>query len=147
MLLPPSKLAFGVIAEFPSASALYEAAEKVRDQGFKFWDVHSPFPIHGMNNAMGLGKSPLGYIIFWGGFTGFLTAVLLEYIPSSFLYPLIVHGKRVNFFTGPSFVPDYVRADRVVLGFHGFFRSIRAEPAAATAPSALRSRTFHAGNK
>ena len=58
------KPAFGVIAEFPSATTLYEAAEKVRDAGFKFWDVHSPFPIHGMNKAMGLKKTPLGYIIF-----------------------------------------------------------------------------------
>ena len=48
------KPAFGIIAEFPSATTLYEAAEKVRDAGFKFWDVHSPFPIHGMNKAMGL---------------------------------------------------------------------------------------------
>ena len=120
MLLPPSKLAFGVIAEFPSASALYEAAEKVRDQGFKFWDVHSPFPIHGMNNAMGLGKSPLGYIIFWGGFTGFLTAVLLEYIPSS-LYPLIVHGKPVNFFTVPAFFPIMFELTVLLSAFTAFF--------------------------
>ncbi len=60
----------GVIAEFPSATALYQAAEQVRDKGYRFWDVHSPFPIHGMNKAMGLGKSPLGYIIFCGGLTG-----------------------------------------------------------------------------
>jgi hypothetical protein len=50
----------GVIAEFPSATTLYQAAEQVRDKGYRFWDVHSPFPIHGMNKAMGLGKSPLG---------------------------------------------------------------------------------------
>src|SRR5258708_17085082 len=59
---------FAAIAEFGSASELYHAAEKVRDKGFRFWDVHSPFPIHGMNKAMGLGKSYLGYIIFCGGF-------------------------------------------------------------------------------
>src|SRR5260370_8526244 len=115
------KLAFGVIAEFPSAAALYEAAEKVRDQGFKFWDVHSPFPIHGMNKAMGLGKSPLGYIIFWGGFTGFLTAVLLEYIPSSSLYPLIVHGKPVNFFTVPAFFPIMFDLTVLFSPFTAFF--------------------------
>ena len=45
---------FAVIAEFSGAAALYAAAEKVRDAGFKFWDVHSPSPIHGMNKAMGL---------------------------------------------------------------------------------------------
>ncbi len=109
---------------------------------------HPPsFPIHGMNKAMSLGKSPLGYIIFWGGFTGFLTAVLLEYNP--FFFSLSVDRARETgkLFHGPGLFPDYVRTDRVALGFHGFFRSIRVESAAAAAPSTLRSRTFHAGNK
>ena len=112
---------FGIIAEFPSAAALFEAAEKVRDQGYRFWDVHSPFPIHGMNKAMGLGKSTLGYIIFCGGFTGFLTAVLLEFIPSSYLYPLIVHGKPVNFFTVPPFLPIMFELTVLLSAFTAFF--------------------------
>lgn len=112
---------FGVIAEFSSARSLYEAAEKVRDKGFKFWDVHSPFPIHGMSKAMGIKKSPLGYIIFCGGFTGFLTAVCLEFIPSSFLYPLIVHGKPVNLFTVPAFFPIMFELTILLSAFTAFF--------------------------
>jgi hypothetical protein len=113
--------AFAVVAEFPSASALYEAAEKVRDAGFKFWDVHSPFEIHGMNKAMGLGKSTLGYIIFWGGFLGFTTAALLEFIPSSYLFPLIVHGKPVNFYTNPPFFPIMFELTVLFSAFTAFF--------------------------
>src|SRR6201987_6172350 len=112
---------FAVIGEFSSATTLYEAAEKVRDEGFKFLDVHSPFPIHGMNKAMGLGKSTLGYIIFCGGFLGFTTAVLLEYIPSSFLFPLIVHGKPVNFFTVPPFFPIMFELTVLISAFTAFF--------------------------
>jgi Protein of unknown function (DUF3341) len=112
---------FAIIAEFPSATALYAAAEKVRDEGYKFWDVHSPFPIHGMNKAMGLGKSTLGYIIFIGGFTGFTTAALLEFIPSSVLYPLIVHGKPVNFFTVPPFFPIMFELTVLFSAFTAFF--------------------------
>jgi Protein of unknown function (DUF3341) len=115
------KPAFGVIAEFPSASTLYEAAEKVRDAGFKFWDVHSPFPIHGMNKAMGLKKTPLGYIIFCGGSLGFLTAALLEFIPSSYLFPLIVHGKPVNFFTAPAFFVMMFELTVLFSAFTAFF--------------------------
>ncbi|HXM27657.1 MAG TPA: DUF3341 domain-containing protein [Chthoniobacterales bacterium] len=111
----------GVIAEFPSATALYQAAEQVRDKGYRFWDVHSPFPIHGMNKAMGLGKSPLGYIIFCGGLTGFLTAASLEFIPSSFLYPLVVHGKPVNFFTVPAFFPIMFELTVLFSAFTAFF--------------------------
>src|ERR1700759_3885747 len=116
-----TKPAFAVVAEFSSAATLYEAAEKVRDAGYRFWDVHSPFPIHGMNKAMGLGRSYLGYIIFCGGFTGFMTAILLEFIPSSFLYPLIVHGKPVNFFTVPAFFPIMFELTILLSAFTAFF--------------------------
>ena len=116
-----AKSSFAVVAEFSSARTLYEAAEKVRDAGFKFWDVHSPFPIHGMNKAMGLGKSPLGYIIFCGGFLGFTTAALLEFIPSSYLFPLIVHGKPVNFFTVPPFFPIMFELTVLISAFTAFF--------------------------
>jgi hypothetical protein len=112
---------FGVIAEFASAAELYRAAEEVRDSGYRYWDVHSPFPIHGMSKAMGLRRSPLGYVIFCGGFTGFLGAVLLEYIPSSFLYPLIVHGKPVNFFTVPAFFPIMFELTILFSAFTAFF--------------------------
>ena len=48
---------YGLGAEFDSAAALMHAAEKIRDAGFTKWDVHTPFPVHGMDKAMGLGKS------------------------------------------------------------------------------------------
>jgi Protein of unknown function (DUF3341) len=74
-----------------------------------------------MNQAMGLRKSPLGYIIFCGGLTGFLTAASLEFIPSSFLYPLIVHGKPVNFFTVPAFFPIMFELTVLFSAFTAFF--------------------------
>jgi hypothetical protein len=95
----------GIAAEFQSARDLYHAAEKVRDAGFKHWDVFSPFPIHGMDQAMGLKQSVLGKFVFIGGLTGFLTAVTLQFGTSSFLYPLIVAGKPTNLYTVPAFFP------------------------------------------
>jgi hypothetical protein len=96
---------YGLAAEFSSAPALFEAAEKVRDAGFKRWDVHSPFPIHGMDQAMGLGKSWLSAIVLIGGITGLLTAAVLEFYPSAIEYPVVVHGKPVTFATVPAFFP------------------------------------------
>lgn len=96
---------YGVAAEFNSAADLYHAAEKIRDAGYKKFDVFSPFPIHGMDAAMGLNRSILGALVFCGGLTGFTTAVCLEFIPSSFIYPLIVMGKPTNLFTVPAFFP------------------------------------------
>ena len=92
-------------AEYPSASSLYEAAKQVRDAGFRRWDVFSPFPIHGMDAAMGLSKSWLSAVVLAGGITGLLTAAILEFGPSWYLYPLIVHGKPYNFWTVPAFFP------------------------------------------
>ena len=85
---------YGMGAEFPSAAALYHAAEKIRDKGFKKWDVHSPFPIHGMDAAMGMGKSWLSAVVLCGGITGFLTALGLEFWPSWFDYPLYNYHKQ-----------------------------------------------------
>ena len=47
------KRVYGYLAEFKSASALYKGAEKIRDAGFKKWDCYSPYPIHGLDGAMG----------------------------------------------------------------------------------------------
>ena len=75
----PESQVYGIAAEFQSARDLYHAAEKIRDAGFQKWDVFSPFPIHGMDEAMGMKKSILGKLVFIGGLTGFLTAVTLEF--------------------------------------------------------------------
>jgi hypothetical protein len=108
-------------AEYLSASALYEAAKMVRDAGFKRWDVHSPFPIHGMDEAMGLGKSWLSAVVLIGGITGLLTAALVEFGPSSILYPLDVHGKPTNFFTVPAFFPIMFELTVLFSAFAAFF--------------------------
>lgn len=96
---------FALGARVESASELYHAAEKVRDAGYKRWDVYSPFPIHGMDHAMGLSKSWLSALVFIGGITGLTIAAILQFYPSSIEYPLIVAGKPVNFFTVPAFFP------------------------------------------
>ena len=96
---------YGYLCEFPSATALYQAAEKVRDSGFRRWDVHSPFPIHGMNEAMGLKRSILPWFVFFGGATGTLTAFFLQYLTQVALYPTIVQAKPTNIFTIPAFFP------------------------------------------
>jgi hypothetical protein len=53
---PPSV----VLAEFESAHDVLHAAEKVRDAGYSRWDTHTPFPVHGMDQAMGLRDSKVG---------------------------------------------------------------------------------------
>lgn len=99
------KRVYGYVAEFGTARDIYHAAEKVRDEGFQRWDVHSPFPIHGMDGAMGLKKSVLSWFVFAGGVVGCLTAFLLQYITQVIIYPTYVQDKPASLATLPAFFP------------------------------------------
>src|SRR5215210_1328927 len=112
---------YGLAAEFSSAATLLTAAEKIRDAGFRRWDVHTPFPVHGMDAAMGLGKSWLSLPVLIGGATGTLTAVLLTFIPSWGLYPVIVHGKPFDWRTVPAFVPIFFELTVLFSAFTAVF--------------------------
>jgi hypothetical protein len=121
MRTPSGHKVYAMAAEYQSAAALYEAAKIVRDAGFKRWDVYSPFPIHGMDEAMGLKKSWLSAVVLAGGISGLLTAAIMEFGPSSILYPLTVHGKPTNFFTVPAFFPIMFELTVLFAAFSAFF--------------------------
>lgn len=101
----PLKRVHGYLAEFTSVQDVYHAAEKVRDAGFSSWDVHSPFPIHGMDDAMGLPRSILPKFVFVGGITGTMTAFALQYFTQVIDYPTVVQAKPANIYTIPAFFP------------------------------------------
>jgi hypothetical protein len=90
---PREDKVYGVLAEFSDPGALLHAAEKVHQAGYKHFDTHSPFPIHGMDRAMGLGQSKVGYIAFLGGVTGLALATWLQWWTSAVDYPINISGK------------------------------------------------------
>ncbi len=94
---------FGVLAEFSSPADVYHAAEKVRDAGFKKWDVHSAFPIHGIERAMGLKDSNLGWIAIACAFAGAFGGFGLQYWVHKYAYPLLIGGKPLVAY--PAYVP------------------------------------------
>lgn len=75
---PPPKLA-ALMAEFDNVDAVMHAARTVRDAGFKKWDVHSPFPIHGIDGAMGTKMTVLPWIVLCGGLTGLFGGLFLTW--------------------------------------------------------------------
>lgn len=83
---------YGVLAEFHTPAEVYHAAEKVRDAGYAQWDVYSPFPIHGMEEAMGVKRTILPIIVATGAFTGAGLAFLMQWWMNH-NYPMVVQGK------------------------------------------------------
>ena len=92
-----------VLGRFDSAGALKAAAEKVRDEGYRKWDSHSPFPIHGMERAMGIRPTILPLLVFGAGMTGAIVAMLLQWWTNAVDYPFLISGKP--FFSIPANIP------------------------------------------
>ncbi len=84
---------YGLLAEFRNPGALMHAAEAVRKAGYRHFDTHSPFPIHGMDKAMGLRNSKVGFFTLGGGATGLALAFWLQWWTSAVDYPLNIGGK------------------------------------------------------
>jgi hypothetical protein len=87
-----------ILAEFDGPEALLDAARVFRDAGYRNFDCHSPYPIHGMNSAMGDRRSPLGFIVGGAALIGLSGAFLMQYWMSSVDYPVIISGKPFNSF-------------------------------------------------
>ncbi len=84
---------FGILAEFDGPGALLAAARATRKAGYQHFDVYSPYPVHGMDLAMGLNRSKLGWIVAGGAITGVTVAMGLQYYANVLDYPLITQGK------------------------------------------------------
>ena len=83
----------GMTAVFTDTPGVYHAAEKVRDAGYKKWDLNSPFPIHGIEEAMGFRKTILPYIVFGAGLGGAFVGWLMQFWMSAVDYEIVVQGK------------------------------------------------------
>lgn len=97
---------YGILAEFDTPADAMHAAERVRDAGFRQWDVYTPYPVHGMDKAMGLKNSKVGWFAFLGGVTGYSSCMLMIWFMNAIDYPLIVGGKPM-FSPFGAFPPSY----------------------------------------
>lgn len=102
-----SETNYGISAEFDSAAAVLQAAEKVRDAGYSRWDVFSPFPVHGLDKVMRLGNSKVGWFSFAFGGGTFIGTMLMIWFMNDFDYPILIGGKPM-FSPSMSVVPSYI---------------------------------------
>ncbi|MBS2011576.1 MAG: DUF3341 domain-containing protein [Deltaproteobacteria bacterium] len=94
-----------LLAEFDTPGECLHAAEALRDAGYKDFDTHTPFPVHGMDAAMGMTDSKLGWIVFPIGLTGTTLAVTMMHWMNNIDYPIIIGGKPASISSIPSMVP------------------------------------------
>jgi hypothetical protein len=90
------KSVFGVVAEFDRPENLVAAGHRIHhDHGYKKLDALTPFPIHGIDDAIGVPRSILGYIVFGLGAFGLLNAIFMVWYTNGYDYPLVIGGKPV----------------------------------------------------
>lgn len=94
---------WGLLAQYETPKAIYKACERVRDAGYTKWDSCTPFPVHGLDRAMGLKPSTLPWYVLLIGICGSIFAISFEIWSMGHDYPIIVQGKPL--YSLPAFVP------------------------------------------
>lgn len=100
---PGQEVVTGVVAEFSGPEALVAAAARVREAGYQRFDAHSPFPVHGIDQAMGIRPTILPYLVLGAGIAGGVAAIGLQWWTNAFDYPHNISGKPV--FSLPANIP------------------------------------------
>jgi Protein of unknown function (DUF3341) len=93
----------GVLAEYKDVDAIMTAAQGVRNAGFTRWDVHSPFPIHGIDAVMGIKPTILPWLVLGGGLSGLTGGLVLQWYCNAYDYAFMISGKP--FWSLPANIP------------------------------------------
>lgn len=94
---------YAITALYDNANAIIKAASKVADEGYQNYDVHTPYPVHGMDDAMKLEPSKIGYLTILLGLTGLTLIISFIFWVNTIDYPQVIGGKP--FFSLPAYVP------------------------------------------
>jgi hypothetical protein len=90
---------YAAMGTFHSPEALVEAGKKIFAMGYRKLDTMTPFPVHGIDDAIGIPRSKLGWIVVCFAMLGLLTAQALIYYVGVINYPLVIGGKPLFDFT------------------------------------------------
>jgi len=93
----------GLLAEYKDVDSVTNAAQAVRKAGFSRWDVHTPFPIHGIDPVMGIRPTGLPWLVLGGGLFGCFGGLWLQWFTNAHDYPFLISGKP--FWSLPANIP------------------------------------------
>ncbi len=92
----PAAKPYGLMAEFATPGDLLHAASRVRDAGYTRWDAHTPFPVHGLDAAMGVRPTRLPFLVLAAALCGTSGGLLMQWWMNAVDYPIIISGKPFN---------------------------------------------------
>ena len=93
---------YGLLAEFQQPEDLLAAAAAARSAGFRRMDAYTPFPVHGLSEAIGFHHTRLPLIVLLGGVAGAVLGFALQYWYEVFHYPMNIGGRPHN--SWPAFI-------------------------------------------
>jgi len=110
---------YGVVAEFQDPQTLLDAANATREKGYTSIDAFSPFPIHGLAEAVGFHKSGLSVIVLVMGILGGIGGFLMCWYANVIAYPLNIGGKPFN--SWPAWIPITFECTILLAAFGAVF--------------------------
>lgn len=93
---------YGIAAQFGTVEEIMTASERVRDAGYKRIDAYTPFPVEGLDDALGFEPTRLGWVVLAAGIAGGLGGFLLQWWSNTTYFPLNIGGKPLN--SWPNFI-------------------------------------------
>ena len=109
----------GLLAEFPTPEALVAAAEQVREEGYRRIDAFTPFPVHGLDEALAIRPTVLPWVVLGAGLTGVVAALAGQWWTNTIDYPFVVSGKPL--FSLPANIPVTFEVIILFSAFTAFF--------------------------
>ena len=139
---PKAESHLGILAEFTDPKTLLGAAKKLRGRGHKGLEAFSPFPIHGLDDALGIRSSRLPWLVLVAGIVGGVAAIALQWWTNAVDYPFLISGKPL--FSLPANIPVTFEVIILAAALAAFFGMLWINGLPKLANPLLRNDRFRA---